>query len=204
MSIRLGNTLLSGTPDVSGKANSSLNNLTSSGQAIINAAVKTGCVLPFAGSTAPDGYLICDGSAVSRTTYSALFAVIGTTYGTGDGSTTFNIPDYTNLRNGATPDWDSIILFGSAGAWSSYTAPSDGFFLLVSGADAVNYLNNNYVRADIYFSGYSIRAGGYGACSFVEVSEGTVITKQSSNGANYAYFVPYKGNAPPDNYIIKY
>ena len=42
---------------------------------------------------APNGWLICDGSAVSRTTYATLFAVIGTTYGTGDGSTTFNLPD---------------------------------------------------------------------------------------------------------------
>lgn len=52
-----------------------------------------GIVMPFAGTTAPQGWLLCDGSAVSRTTYSALFAVIGTTYGAGDGSTTFNIPN---------------------------------------------------------------------------------------------------------------
>lgn len=52
-----------------------------------------GIVLPFAGSTAPQGYLLCDGSAVSRDTYSALFAVIGTTYGAGDESTTFNVPN---------------------------------------------------------------------------------------------------------------
>lgn len=54
-----------------------------------------GIVLPYAGSTAPEGYLMCDGSAVSRGTYAALFAAIGTTYGVGDGSTTFNIPDLT-------------------------------------------------------------------------------------------------------------
>lgn len=53
----------------------------------------TGSVTDFAGSSAPTGWLICDGSAVSRTTYSDLFAVIGTTYGAGDGSTTFNLPD---------------------------------------------------------------------------------------------------------------
>lgn len=52
-----------------------------------------GIVIPFAGTTAPHGWMLCDGSAVSRTTYAALFAVIGTTYGEGDGSTTFNIPD---------------------------------------------------------------------------------------------------------------
>ena len=52
-----------------------------------------GAIQMFAGSTAPTGYMICDGSAVSRTTYSDLFDIIGTTYGTGDGSTTFNIPN---------------------------------------------------------------------------------------------------------------
>jgi len=52
-----------------------------------------GAVIGFAGSSAPSGWLLCYGQAVSRTTYAALFAVIGTTYGPGDGSTTFNIPD---------------------------------------------------------------------------------------------------------------
>ena len=55
-----------------------------------------GAVVAFAGSTSPDGWLLCDGSAVSRTTYAALFAVIGTTYGSGDGSTTFALPNLTN------------------------------------------------------------------------------------------------------------
>ena len=52
-----------------------------------------GTILAFAGSSAPAGHILCDGIAVSRTTYSALFGVIGTTYGAGDGSTTFNPPD---------------------------------------------------------------------------------------------------------------
>jgi len=52
-----------------------------------------GAIMDFAGTTAPAGWLICDGSAVSRTIYAALFGVIGTLYGTGDGSTTFTLPD---------------------------------------------------------------------------------------------------------------
>jgi len=52
-----------------------------------------GAVIPFAGASAPVGWLFCHGQAVSRTTYARLFAVIGTTYGAGDGSTTFNLPD---------------------------------------------------------------------------------------------------------------
>lgn len=53
----------------------------------------TGMIFAFAGNTLPDGYLLCDGSKVSRTTYKKLFDVIGTTYGAGDGSTTFTLPN---------------------------------------------------------------------------------------------------------------
>ena len=60
----------------------------------LNATINlTGFIQMFAGSTAPTGWLLCDGSAVSRTTYADLYAVIGTTYGSGNGSTTFNLPD---------------------------------------------------------------------------------------------------------------
>ena len=52
-----------------------------------------GCVIPFAGAAAPTGWLLCQGQAISRTTYAQLFSVIGTTYGSGDGKTTFNLPD---------------------------------------------------------------------------------------------------------------
>jgi microcystin-dependent protein len=53
-----------------------------------------GAVLDFAGSSAPAGWLLCFGQAINRTTFASLFAVIGTTYGVGDGVTTFNLPDY--------------------------------------------------------------------------------------------------------------
>lgn len=52
-----------------------------------------GTLIWFAGSSAPEGYLLCNGDAISRTTYAALFAVLGTTYGAGDESTTFNLPN---------------------------------------------------------------------------------------------------------------
>ena len=58
-----------------------------------SSGIPAGILAPFAGSTAPDGWLLCDGSAVSRATYSSLFGVIATTYGAGDGSTTFTLPD---------------------------------------------------------------------------------------------------------------
>lgn len=55
--------------------------------------VPTGAILPYGAATAPTYYLLCDGSAVSRSTYADLFAIISTTYGVGNGSTTFNVPD---------------------------------------------------------------------------------------------------------------
>jgi microcystin-dependent protein len=52
-----------------------------------------GLIMPFAGASTPAGWLLCDGAAISRTTYANLFTAIGTVYGVGDGSTTFNLPD---------------------------------------------------------------------------------------------------------------
>ena len=61
--------------------------------AVAAASAPPGVLQAYAGSTPPTGWLLCDGSAVSRTTYSALFSAIGTTWGIGDNSTTFNLPD---------------------------------------------------------------------------------------------------------------
>lgn len=61
--------------------------------AVQQALNPSGSIIAYGGASAPAGYLICDGSAVSRTTYSALFSAIGTANGIGDGSTTFNVPD---------------------------------------------------------------------------------------------------------------
>jgi microcystin-dependent protein len=55
--------------------------------------IPTATIVPWSSSSVPSGFLECDGAAVSRSTYSALFAIIGTTYGSGDGSSTFNVPD---------------------------------------------------------------------------------------------------------------
>lgn len=58
------------------------------------AALPAGVMIDYAATVAPAGWLMCDGSAVSRTTFASLFATISTTYGVGDGSTTFNLPDF--------------------------------------------------------------------------------------------------------------
>ena len=55
--------------------------------------IPTATIVPWSDSSVPSGFLECNGSAVSRSTYADLFAIIGTTYGSGNGSTTFNVPD---------------------------------------------------------------------------------------------------------------
>lgn len=77
-----------------------------------------GIIMPFAGTVAPQGYLLCDGSAVDRTTYATLFGVIGTTFGSGDGSSTFNLPDLS----GRVPlGVSSTHLLGSTGGSETVT-----------------------------------------------------------------------------------
>ena len=66
--------------------------------------IPTATIVPWSTASVPTGFLECNGTAVSRSTYSALFAIVGTTYGVGDGSTTFNVPDLQdNVPIGKSP-----------------------------------------------------------------------------------------------------
>jgi microcystin-dependent protein len=73
--------------------------------------VPVGGTITFPGTTAPDGFLRCNGQAVSRTNFADLFDLIGTTYGTGDGSTTFNLPDITAVSPASGADFEYYIKF---------------------------------------------------------------------------------------------
>jgi microcystin-dependent protein len=87
-----------------------------------------GIIFPYAGSSAPTGFLLCDGTAVSRVTYSDLYTLIGDTYGAGNGTTTFNVPDlrssvpvgkgqktytYSIAGSGVTSGANGYVTFGS-------------------------------------------------------------------------------------------
>ena len=87
-----------------------------------------GAIVQYCGDTVPDKFMWCDGSAISRTTYASLFAVIGTKYGEGDGSTTYyNLPNFNSAVPWAAPDWDR---------WqellqnTNVTLPYDGYLLV--------------------------------------------------------------------------
>lgn len=100
---------------------------------------RTGEVVPFAGSTPPAGTLFCYGQAVSRTAYAGLFAVISTTHGAGDGSTTFNLPDLRGRVAAGKSDMggsDVGILGGGAGLGASLGAQAQVANTTVGGSTA--------------------------------------------------------------------
>ncbi len=86
----------------------------------------TGVVTPYAGSSAPTGWLIADGSAISRATYVDLFTLVGTTYGAGNGTTTFNLPNLKGKvpvgRDAAQTEFDTLSETGGAKTHTLITA----------------------------------------------------------------------------------
>ena len=95
---------LENTLDLSSKTVTLPNNSITASMLQPGAAVPSGAVFYFAANSAPSGYLEANGAAISRTTYASLFAVVGTTFGSGDGSSTFNLPD---LRGEFLRGWDN-------------------------------------------------------------------------------------------------
>jgi microcystin-dependent protein len=88
-------TLLATFPNITGAVSATHTEIDAAVDAVQAAQyIPAGSILPFAGSSTPSGYLLCYGQAVSRTTYSGLFTAIGTTWGAGDTTTTFNVPDF--------------------------------------------------------------------------------------------------------------
>lgn len=122
-------------------------------------AYLTGMIFAFAGNTIPSGYLACNGAAVSRTTYANLFDVIGTTYGIGDGSTTFNLP---NLENNSFMEFS-----GTVG-----TAKSAGLPNITGGVPTMAYRDA---------SNWDTESGVYG-----EIWSGALLAKKWE--VSYTYF----------------
>ena len=88
----------------------------------INTNTPVGVITAYAGDTAPNGWLLCDGSAVSRTTYANLFSVLGTKCGAGDGSTTFNLPNIKGRSLvGVDPDDTDFNVVGATGGEKTHT-----------------------------------------------------------------------------------
>ena len=121
----------------------------------------TGSIIAFAGNTLPDGYLLCDGSKVSRTTYKKLFDVIGTTYGAGDGKTTFTLPNLIDR-----------FLEGSSAA-GSYRESG------LPNIEAFYDDNIGYANAD--------KAGWHGAVYLGNLADSNITTDRVSDGLEYCH-----------------
>ncbi|WP_304349761.1 tail fiber protein [Comamonas testosteroni] len=110
--------------------------------------VPTGTVIMFSTSALPAGYLKCDGSAVSRTTYAKLFAVLGTLYGAGNGSSTFNLPD---LRGEFPRFWDDargVDPSRACGSWQTGTPVVHDDFGGTDSFDIVSLGDSTYLSWD--------------------------------------------------------
>lgn len=143
---------------------------------VITTLIPPASIWDFAGASLPTGWLACDGSAVSRTTYSDLFAAIGTTYGSGNGSTTFNIPD---CRGRITVGKDNM---GgtSAGRVTSTTMTPDGTTLGASGGFETHALTTAELASHTHsFSGTT----GTPSATFATASGGNSIANSTHTHA---------------------
>lgn len=166
---------------------------------------EVGEIKAYGGSTIPAGWLLCDGQAVSRTTYPELFSVIGTTYGSGDGSTTFNVPDLrgrfpigsgtgtasdaTERTLGQSGGSERVTL--SASQMPAHTHLMVGYDTAKSGNPTANDTINLYATSGTSDLPYSLRS---------TTSAGASLGKSGSTGGSESH-----GNMPPYmaiNYII--
>lgn len=153
-----------------------------------------GAIVPFGGATAPAGYLICDGSAISRTTYNYLFTTIGTTYGAGDESTTFNLP---NLKGKVPVGYDStqteFDTLGETGGEKTHTLITNE----IPSHQHAEKIGTNYL---VDTNGEGASSSGLVITSLEGHTRNKVLTDVEGGGEAHNNLQPYIVL----NYIIKY
>jgi microcystin-dependent protein len=155
----------------------------------------TGSLIMWTTGTAPTGWLLCAGAAVSRSTYAALFAVIGTTFGVGDGSTTFNVPNYTNRMPYGTT-------VGATGGSADAVVVSHNHTATSTDSGHSHVISENGARPVTGSSAlYAALDGGVPSPSSTQTSSANITTTVNSNGVSgtNANLPPYLGI----NFIIK-
>lgn len=161
-------------------------------------SVPAGSIIPYAGTSAPTGWLLCYGQAVSRTTYSDLFSAIGTTYGSGDGSTTFNVPDCRGRVVAGQDDMGGT----SANRLTDQSGGLDGDTLGDTGGSETHTLTTTEMPAHTHGVTYSVASREVGAGNIAEIrGSGGGTENTTSAGSDGAH-----NNVQPTiilNYIIK-
>lgn len=131
--------------------------------ALTNTAIPTGTISAYSAPTAPTGYLLCDGVAVSRTSFAALFAIVGTRYGVGNGSTTFNLPNLAGrvIIGVSTSPSHALATTGGEEA-HTLTAAEAGSYAhthAIAADDAVDYVSGPKVVAGYPIAAVGLRGG---------------------------------------------
>jgi len=130
--------------------------------------IPTATIVPWSSSSVPTGFLECNGAAVSRSTYSALFAIISTTYGAGDGASTFNLPDLQ----------DNIAM-GKSG---TKALASTGGANTVAASGTVGGTTANATLSEAQLASHS-HSGGAGSIQLKGQSSANVVANISSTGS---------------------
>ena len=156
---------------------------TTAGEASFRDAFPAGIVLPYAGSTAPDGWLLCDGAAINRTTYARLFAAISTTYGIGDGASTFNLPNTQGvfLRGAGSQTISSLTYTATRGTTQNDATAKKGLAATTSGTDG-NHTHRIFTNASTT-DRVNIGTGG-------SLPGWALVTNLSANTGAYNMFAP--------------
>lgn len=154
-----------------------------------------GMLMPYAGSSAPTGWLLCYGQAISRTTYSDLYAVVGTTYGAGDGATTFNLPD---LRGRVVAGKDDM---GGVSA-NRLTSPLNGDVLGGAAGSQSHTLTTAQLPAHTHYNDFS---GGFYGITGSGGSPGYISSTQGRQSGSTGNNQPHNNVQPTFilTYIIK-
>ncbi len=145
----------------------------------------TGQIAAFGSVSIPVGWLICDGSAIDRITYAALFSVIGTTYGIGDGATTFNLPNLQDrfaLGAGVTP-------LGNSGGASSVTLSSANLPAHNHGITDPGHTHTTLATASNVTTGTD--PGGVTTGGTTGSSTTGVTTNNTGSGTSFSVLPPY-------------
>jgi microcystin-dependent protein len=161
---------------------------------IASMIMPTGSITPYAGSTAPTNWLLCDGTAVSRTTYADLFTLFGTTYGAGDGTTTFNLPNLKGRmpvgRDSGQTEFDTL---GETGGAKTHTLTQ------AEQATMPVFYGNATAPLDYYNSSSGGAFGGYVGNIVSSVNDGSSRLYAVGSGGAHNNLQPYVVM----NYIIK-
>ena len=168
--------------------------------AFANNGTPAGGVIAFAGTNAPAGWLLCDGSPVSRTTYARLFAAVGTTWGSGDGTTSFNLPDMRGMFlrgagvNGSNKDAVNNYFSGSmVGTYQQDQIQGHYHKALLLNTCCAPAAPGTHIPPSVAGSAYEQVSGNSVGDVVANASNGTPRTGSETKPASYSV-----------NYIIKY